>query len=85
VALQGRQAVQVIVFISRDPSQEGHVPSLLVLPDQADAAIPRHLQGIEWRYFATTSTTDRLLARSRVDVERELAAEGYAIVATREN
>lgn len=77
--------MQVIVFISRDPDHEGHVPSLLVLPDRAEAAIPKHLQGIEWRYFATTATTDRLLAKSRVDIERELEAEGYAIVNTREH
>lgn len=77
--------MQVIVFISRDPEHEGHVPSLLVLPDRADAAIPKHLQGLEWRYFATTSTTDRLLAKSRVNVERELETEGYAIISTRES
>jgi hypothetical protein len=77
--------VQVIVFISRDPDHDGRVPSLLVLPDRADAAIPKHLQGLEWRYFATTSITDRLLAKSRVDIERELEAEGYAIVSTREH
>jgi len=78
--------VQVIVFISRDPAnQQAHAPMLLVLPDRADAAIPKHLQGMDWRYFATTSTDDRLLAKSRIDVAQELEAQGYALLDPRED
>ncbi|WP_297105612.1 hypothetical protein [uncultured Devosia sp.] len=71
--------MQVNVFISA--GTEENPPKLLVLPLGPEAAIPRHLQGTEWRHFATTMTDDRLLGARAADIEADIAANGYALVA----
>jgi len=70
--------MRVNVFISA--STDGEPPQLLVLSLGPEAVIPRHLQHLEWRHFATTMTDDKLLGASSVDVESAIAKDGYALV-----
>lgn len=70
--------MQVNVFISE--TREGHPPMLLVLPYGPEAAIPSHLQGVEWRNLAVASTSDALLGASTSEVEEAIAEDGYALV-----
>ena len=72
--------MQVNVFIST-PAAVDEVPSLLVLPYGPAAAIPRHLQGLEWRHLATTMSDDKLLGASAADVQQRIERDGYAVVA----
>ena len=71
--------MQVNVFIAKTADEVA--PTLLVLPYGPTAAIPRHLQGIEWRHFATTMTDDKLIGAQAEDVEDALSSHGYALVA----
>ncbi|MHA6298206.1 hypothetical protein [Devosia sp. CAU 1758] len=70
--------MQVNVFISEGTA--GNPPSLLVLPIDTSAAIPRHLQDREWRHFATTMSEDKLLGASAARVEQAIAEDGYCLV-----
>lgn len=71
--------MQVNVLIAR--ATEDEAPTLLVLPYGPQAAIPRHLQGLEWRHFATTMTDDKLIGAPTESVEQSIARDGYALVA----
>jgi hypothetical protein len=44
------------------------------------ASIPRHLQGADWVYFATTTTDDKLIGAAAETVEAGIARDGYALV-----
>lgn len=70
--------MQVSVFISE--VREGEEPTLLVLPHGPTAAIPRHLQGIEWRPLAITSPEDALLGADAAEIEIAIAEAGYVVV-----
>jgi hypothetical protein len=70
--------MQVNVFIS-DVNQDKE-PTLLVLPYGPLAAIPQHLQGIEWRHLAVTSPVDKLLGESAERIEEAIGKDGYALV-----
>lgn len=70
--------MQVNVFISKGNAE--HAPTLLVLPCGPLAAIPRHLQGLEWRHFAVTSPDDKLLGARAAEIEADIAEDGYALV-----
>lgn len=73
--------MQVVVFISKaNGGKNNHAPMLLVLPDDPGAAIPRHLQTIEWSYFATVSVTDALLGAPPEVVTADLERFGYSLV-----
>lgn len=54
----------------------GHV---LVIADEPEAARPPHPDGKAWRYFATTTTADRLLRAVRIEIEVAVSAGGYFI------
>ena len=41
---------------------------------------PRHLQGADWVYFATTTTDDKLIGAAAETVEAGIARDGYALV-----
>lgn len=71
--------MQVNVLIST-PTGVEEAPSLLVLPYGPQAAIPRHLQGVAWRHFATTHVDDKLIGASSAKVQTCLARDGYALV-----
>lgn len=73
--------MQVNVFVS-EVRQDGGPTQMLVLPFGPEAAIPTHLQGIEWRYFATTEADDRIINVPPGEVEVALAADGYLVVTT---
>jgi hypothetical protein len=70
--------MQVNVFVSK-VEQDGSPTSMLVLPISAEAAIPKHLQGVEWRYLATTDTADEVIGLGRQGVEAAIAADGYVL------
>lgn len=70
--------MQVNVFIS--DAREGEAPTLLVLPYGPMAAIPRHLQGLEWRHLAITSPQDKLLGAAPEVIEAGIVENGYAVV-----
>ena len=71
--------MQVNVFLS-EVKQDGQHTQMLVLPYGPLAAIPGHLLGIEWRYFATAESDDRLIGLAAGEVEIEIAAHGYVVV-----
>jgi len=70
--------MQVNVFISA--GTEHRPPTLLVLPLDPGTAIPRHLQNLEWRHFATTLTGDKLLGAQAAAIEADIERDGYALV-----
>jgi hypothetical protein len=74
--------MQVNVFVS-DVRQDGEPAQLLVLPYGPLAAIPGHLQNIEWRYLATTEADDRIIGLPAGEVEVALANDGYVVVAAK--
>jgi len=77
-ALETVGDMRVNVFIS---DQSGDEPlRLLVLSVGPEAVIPRHLQHLEWRHFATTMTDDKLLGASSSDIEKAIAKQGFALV-----
>jgi hypothetical protein len=53
---------------------------MLVLPYGPQAAIPRHLQGLDWRHMAVTMADDRLLGATHWKIEADLIRQGYAVV-----
>jgi hypothetical protein len=54
---------------------------LLVVPFGPGACIPKHLQNISWRDFATNAdSTDALLGADAEKVRRDLERDGYALV-----
>lgn len=70
--------MQVNVFIAK--ANDGAARTLLVLPHGPMASIPRHLQGADWVYFATTTTDDKLIGAAAETVEAGIARDGYALV-----
>lgn len=70
--------MQVNVFISE--INEGEEPTLLVLPYGPLAAIPTHIQGLEWRNLAVASSTDSLLGESEEVIKAAISEKGYALV-----
>jgi hypothetical protein len=73
--------MQVNVFISAVTSEEK--PKLLVLPLGPEAAIPPHLQYLDWRYFATSSADDAIIGGPPGEVEVSLARDGYFLTTPR--
>lgn len=71
--------MQVNVFVS-EVRQDGEPAQMLVLPYGPQAAIPSHLQSIEWRYFATAEADDRIIGLPAGEAEIALAREGYVVV-----
>jgi hypothetical protein len=71
--------MQVNVFVS-EVRQDGEPTQMLVLPFGPEAAIPAHLQGTEWRYFATTEADDKIINLPQGEVEVAIAADGYLVV-----
>ncbi|MFD2646377.1 hypothetical protein ACFSX5_01055 [Devosia albogilva] len=71
--------MQVNVYVS-ELHQDGQPTQMLVLPFGPDAAIPAHLQNMQWRYFATTEVDDRIIGLTRGEVEVALHRDGYLIV-----
>ncbi len=74
--------MQVNVFISR-ARQDGSPTQTLILPAVPDAVIPKHLQNIEWRYFATTDCSDSLLRAHPSEILNALNSVGYMVLARR--
>lgn len=70
--------MQVNVFIAK--AADGAATTLLVLPHGPMAAIPRHLQGVEWSYFATTTADDKLIGATAETIEQGIGRDGYAVV-----
>lgn len=70
--------MQVNVFISA-VEHDGSPTQMLVLPFGPEAAIPRHLQHIDWRYFATTFAGDSVIGAEKAEVEVALTSEGYLL------
>jgi hypothetical protein len=71
--------MRVNVFVS-EVRQDGEATQLLVLPYGPLAVIPTHLQGIEWRYFATTEADDKIIGLHPGEVEIAIQEVGYAVV-----
>jgi hypothetical protein len=70
--------MQVNVFIANAAGGEGK--TLLVLPYEPMASIPRHLQGADWSYFVTTTTDDKVIGAPAATVEASIAEHGYSLV-----
>ena len=72
--------MQVNVFISDVDGNSGKAPRLLILPADPDASIPQNLRSYEWTYFATTTSSDKLIGATAAAVEAEIAEQGYSVV-----
>ncbi len=70
--------MQVNVLIAR--GGEEFAPELLVLPYGPMAAIPRHLQALDWRHLAVTMTDDKLLGAAGPRIRADIAQNEYAVV-----
>lgn len=70
--------MQVNVFIAK--AADDAPPTLLVLPYGPGAAIPPHLQRLEWRHFAIAMTDDKLIGAPAEAVEAGIARDGYVLV-----
>lgn len=70
--------MQVNVFVS-EVKQDGEPTSMLVLPFGPEAAIPKHLQGLEWRYLATVDADDPVIGSPAGGVASALASDGYVL------
>lgn len=53
-----------------------HGPSLIIASDHV-GALPGHPSGKTWRYLATISSADRLIASGRAVIEVALAGHGF--------
>src|SRR5690606_6794370 len=71
--------MQVNVFISK-PVGGNDLPTLVVLPYEPLAAVPRHLRGMEWDYLATTSPADKLIGATATAMGDGIARDGYVRV-----
>lgn len=70
--------MQVNIFVS-EADQTGAPTTMLVLPYGPEATIPKHLQGIEWRYLATAEADDRLIGMEPGEVAVALSNDGYLL------
>lgn len=70
--------MQVNVFVLKAGNDSP--PTLLVLPYGPMAAIPPHLQGVNWTYLATTTSDDKLIGAQSIAVEEDIGRVGYALV-----
>ena len=71
--------MQVMVLISKT-NGTAQKPTLLVLRNDPGAAIPRHLQPVEWTYFATVAVDDKLLGAPPEAVLADIERQGYSLV-----
>jgi hypothetical protein len=71
--------MRVLLFVSSDPGRPGLVDPMLVIAERPDAVLPPHPQGLEWRYFATTTLDDQLLAQVKFMAEAALADYGWFV------
>lgn len=69
----------VKVFTDRDVRAEGPVGLLAILPVDETLPLPRHPRDQSWRYYATMSSDDTLLADHRSEIEA-MASRHDAIV-----
>ena len=74
--------MRVNVFVS-EVMQNGEPTALLALPASPEAAVPAHLQNVEWRYFATVDAGDAVIGLPVDGVEAALVADGYVVTTPR--
>ncbi len=74
--------MQVNVFVSQ-VHQDGSPTQTLILPAVPEAAIPKHLQNIEWRYFVTTDSSDSVIGAYPSELENSLNIDGYMVLTQR--
>lgn len=72
--------MQVMVFISKAVDNPGHQPTLLALPPSPTAAIPKHLQHLEWTYYAEMDAEDVSLGGKAARIDQLIEKNGYAEV-----
>lgn len=72
--------MQVMVFISKAAENPGHRPTLLALPSNAKSSIPRHLQHLDWTYYAEMSSDDVSLGGQAAEIDKVITRDGYAEV-----
>jgi hypothetical protein len=70
--------MQVNVFIPVAEAEDSPT-AMLVLADAPNAALPKHLRHIEWRYYATVQAGDQLIGADKATVETVLATKGYLV------
>jgi len=73
--------MQVNVFISA-VQHNSAAPTFLLLPLRPQANIPKHLQGVEWRYLTTTEADDSIIGMAPADVEAAVVRDGYLVAST---
>jgi hypothetical protein len=70
--------MSVHVFVTEDGTANGTGP-LLFLPDRPDAYLPAHPRSLSWRYFATVSSEDNLVAGEGRDAALALSQDGFYV------
>ena len=72
--------MRVMVFIAKAADNLGREPTLLILPPHPGTSIPRHLQGLEWTYYAEMDDQDDSLGGPKGKIGEMIAKHGYAEV-----
>lgn len=72
--------MRVMVFISKASENPGHKPTLLALPPSPRTSIPKHLQHLEWTYYAEMDSSDVSLGGKAAGVDQLIRENGYAEV-----
>ena len=69
--------MHLLVFVT-DDGKGGTTGATLYLPQNAEASLPPNPRSLEWRYFATISDRDELLAHSPGAIEA-IEQHGYFV------
>lgn len=70
----------VKVFTDRDARAQGPVGLLAILPVDEALPLPRHPRDQPWRYYATMSSDDALLAARRDEIKAMAGRHGAIVV-----
>ncbi len=71
--------MRVLVFSTEVPGHPQRSSPYVILPDRADAFLPRHPDAREWQYFVTASLDDALFSAERDEIASAIATDGYYI------
>lgn len=71
--------LRVLVFATDRPGHADASAPFAIIPEAAEAFLPQHPGGLEWRYFATMRLDDQLLAGDRATITSALHEPGFYI------
>ena len=72
--------MRVMVFIAKAADNLGREPTLLALEPHPGTSIPRHLQNLEWTYYAEMDDQDVSLGGPEAKIGEQIEKRGFAEV-----